>query len=329
MRIWKCLLIMLQAVTACVTAPTPGSAEPGAQFLHSRDDGKTWHTIRVPENTFFPPRLRRIWGFDHGPLFLLVSLDGAELALYRIDTPGGPWQKEYSGNQDIDALWGASPEAIYAVGSRGRILHRFGPGDWRPIPSGTTYDFYGIWGSSAENIFTAGEDGILRSTDRGATWHSVFYQKNALLYAIWGSSASDVYAVGANGLIVHTIDGGARWTAQHGPPTDLVAVWGSSDDDVYLVGGRGLILHSADHGQSFARQPGVPQERLLTVFGSSKSAVIAAGLSGIERTTDGGRTWQPALFNSSYTYLASWGSPGQGLFVVGVPHSGVMHNSYR
>jgi photosystem II stability/assembly factor-like uncharacterized protein len=64
----------------------------------------------------------------------------------------------------LKSVWGASATNVYAVGTRGAILH-FDGSSWSPMTTGTTATLYGIWGTTPTTVFVVGENGtILQGT---------------------------------------------------------------------------------------------------------------------------------------------------------------------
>ena len=67
-------------------------------------------------------------------------------------------------NPGLSAIWGSSPSDIYAVGTRGVIIHYDGS-SWNEMDSGTENDLLAVWGSSANDIYIAGADGTILHYD--------------------------------------------------------------------------------------------------------------------------------------------------------------------
>lgn len=59
-----------------------------------------------------------------------------------MDTPGGAW---------LESVWGASEDAVFAVGE-GETILRFDGGGWASMESGTSETLVGVWGSSDQNV---------------------------------------------------------------------------------------------------------------------------------------------------------------------------------
>ena len=60
----------------------------------------------------------------------------------------------------LNGVWGAAANDIWAVGDGGVIVH-FNGVDWSTIPSGTTENLSSIWGSGPNDIWAGGDSGIL------------------------------------------------------------------------------------------------------------------------------------------------------------------------
>lgn len=61
----------------------------------------------------------------------------------------------------LNAIWGASTSAIYAVGVAGAVVHYDGQ-SFKSIPSGTKRDLFTVVGRSAGEVFVAGDEVLLK-----------------------------------------------------------------------------------------------------------------------------------------------------------------------
>ncbi len=153
------------------------------------------------------PKLRRIWGTGSR----IWAVGGAGQILHTADVRNGEAvlfsEQDSATRNDLEDVWGSSPDDVWAVGAGGTIRHGTGTASvWSAVPSPTT----------------------------------------ANLHAVWGSGPSDVWAVGNDGAVLH-FDGQAWTLATIGlppgdSPTHLFGIWGSGPDDVWIVG-EGIILH--------------------------------------------------------------------------------------
>lgn len=106
-------------------------------------------------------------------------------------------------NAFLTAVWGSRTTDVYAVGTKGSIIHTDGSGTWSVQTSGTTNDLFGIFGTSANDVFVVGTNGtILHSTGDG-TWLEQNSGTTHDLVGVWAASPSDVWAVGKGGTIIH------------------------------------------------------------------------------------------------------------------------------
>jgi hypothetical protein len=120
-------------------------------------------------------------------------------------SPSGPtpphtskWAVQNSGILNRGrAVWGSSGNDVFAVGSRGTIVHYDGTA-WSPMNSGSDAELLGVWGSSSSDVFAVGYSAtggtILHYN--GTTWSTMASGSAANLCGVWGNSGSDVFAVG-------------------------------------------------------------------------------------------------------------------------------------
>lgn len=152
-----------------------------------------------------------------------------------------------SSGYGIQAIWGASTTAIWAV-SGPRIFSYNGAGGWNDVtPAGLaagTY-FWSVGGSGANDAYAGANNGLLVHWN-GSTWSPVTLPaafSSDAFYGVWGSKPSDVYATGP-GFIAHF--DGSTWSKQQLPSgtsgQNFGVIWGSGANDVY-VAGSGPVLH--------------------------------------------------------------------------------------
>ena len=116
----------------------------------------------------------------------------------------------------LNGIWGYTHDDLWAVGSKGTILH-FDGASWEKVPTPTEEDLFDIDGHESM------QDGDI-----------------------------DIYAVGASGTIIHW--DGAVWSLEPPVPdvrlstpgavvTDtLMGVWHGRDDGIFVVGEKGTFL---------------------------------------------------------------------------------------
>jgi hypothetical protein len=186
--------------------------------------------------------------------------------------------------EGLYAVWGASVDAVYAVGGwlpYSPAAVRYDGSSWVELGGlpGSPPGLSAVWGSASDDVWAVSYDARVMHFD-GSSWESA-YIANDPLFGIWGSSEIDVFAVGGGifqyAMVMHYT--GESWLPMSGAAGGwLNAVWGSASDDVYAVGREainhfnGYLWSEVDLGEiSLA---GVTLE---DVWGSSGSDVYAAG----------------------------------------------------
>ena len=70
------------------------------------------------------------------------------------------WDNPLPRGNALNAVWGAGPADVFAVGDYGTILHYDGTA-WKKMTSGTTNRLWGVWGSSSQDVFAVGDLGTI------------------------------------------------------------------------------------------------------------------------------------------------------------------------
>ncbi|MEJ2187091.1 MAG: Ig-like domain-containing protein, partial [Gemmatimonadota bacterium] len=189
-----------------------------------------------------------VTGVSSGQATIAAEVDGiVGYALVTVSATGTSpvtsWTFEAEPRAHLYAVWGTSPNDVFAVGQWKTILHYDGTA-WSPMEVDTTkicWDFKGVWGAGGDDVFAVGRCGTIAHYD-GTSWTDMSSPTGWNLEGVWGASSDDVYAAGWSGTLVHY--DGASWTVvPTGTDETLVAVWGTSADDVFVVGNGGTILH--------------------------------------------------------------------------------------
>jgi hypothetical protein len=188
---------------------------------------------------------------------------------------GGVWSREMLAvaADRLDAVWGPSPDDIWAVGrapgNLPLIVHRTG-GRWiaaRIVGSG---GLRAIWGASANDIWAVGAD-VLHYD--GNVWMKVDGGRDFLGV---GGMKKAVFAVGRKGLVARLATSGV--TVENPPlASDLFAVW-AGPGAVYAVGDYGKILVSPGDG-TWTEQVSGTEAPLFAVSGL-RGHIFAAGRLG-------------------------------------------------
>lgn len=226
----------------------------------------------------------------------------------------------------VRALWGTSPDDLYAAAGDGLLAHRDATG-WQliDVPKALVgRDLNAVFGFGSSDVFVAGERGTLAHYD-GTTWtaQEVADGWSDDLYGLWGAAPDDVYASG-EGEVLHY--DGTTWTRVEDPDTRSVTwrgISGSGATDV-LVAGEGGNFESA-HALHFTGADWVPVAVPDTGARSYLNHVGSVGPSQAFFVGTPGRTlwWNGSvlaeLANSTNEALVGvWGVSDTEAFAVGV-----------
>lgn len=176
--------------------------------------------------------------------------------------PGLRWLNPHPHGEDIQALWGASGDDVWLVGTGGSIA-RYDGVSLRPVESGVNEVLTSVWGSGPDDVWIGGDRGVLLRYDG----RSLVRQDIGAAYIadIWGSARDDVWLVqnppGDEAIPVLLHFDGTRWQPQAMPDSRLgvvFSVWAAGKKDAWA----GLMAF--DHtiwryqGDRFAGVPGSP-----------------------------------------------------------------------
>lgn len=182
---------------------------------------------------------------------------------------------------ELRAVWGSGPKAVFAVGDSGTAL-RF-DGEWHAEVGLTEEPLTGVWGSGPSDVYAVGRTGQILHYD-GTRWSNVPDVPSGSLNAIGGSGPSDLWAVGAEGHALHW--DGARWTASTIGKDRLDALWASGPNDVYVTSESGLLRYD---GHAWTEVKSHAARGPSVVAGSGPDHVLF-GLGGVIEHWDG-KTW--------------------------------------
>jgi photosystem II stability/assembly factor-like uncharacterized protein/tetratricopeptide (TPR) repeat protein len=156
------------------------------------------------------------------------------------------------------------------------------------------------------------------------------YFDDAALHAVQFVDAKEGWAVGDEGVVWHTIDAGKTWERQAtGTRASLRSVqflnpflgWIAGREELaHGQGSVGILLFTRDGGVTWQRllensMPGLNRVRFTDattgfVFGDGSDQFP----TGVFRTKDGGRTWEPIFGPRSPSWLAGEFVNGRGIF---------------
>lgn len=163
----------------------------------------------------------------------------------------------------LNAIWGASAETIFAVGTNG--LHmEYRDGRWqRRGPTFAGRHFAALWGRSADEVYAVGviegeRRGIIQHFD-GNVWRDE-YVADAPIYGVWGTDTM-ILAVGAKGMVYGKKVGTTEWAPRLSkglpanpkvPVTDespaLWSISGQGSDNFVIAAGQNRFFHYVGGG---------------------------------------------------------------------------------
>lgn len=180
---------------------------------------------------------------------------------------------------------------------------------WAPKATGSTFPINCISHGSSSAIFAAGFDEFFRSTNGGATWQKKPFIDN-FGNQVFSSNFTDIHFFNANeGVVVgniggfseyilRTTNGGESWTEVHSnnmgiQPPVLNEVDFPTPNVGYAVGRNGRVLKTTNSGETWSAQPGILvfSEIYSVDFINEQVGCITTSANTVQRTTDGGLTW--------------------------------------
>ena len=286
-----------------------------------RFDGKKWS----PMATGLPAwtELLGLWGTSATDIYAV----GANVILR---SGGGGWSAVAKPGAWLQAVWGASRSAIFAVGFQSKTA-RFDGKSWSLGGVGASVELTGVWGTSATNVFAAG-GGAIRRFD-GAKWTTVYAPVCADLHSVWGDSPTQMYVGAAVSTMLQNSPllrfDGARLVALTPPPktcTTVHALWGSSPANVLasqVTSSTSMIMRH--DGITLSVDLSAVNGAVQGLWGASASEVFAVGGGGaVIRRGVSGWTHEPLDLREqgSNTYRcpdlhAVWGASASTVFAVG------------
>jgi len=262
-------------------------------------DGRVWRPLALGRG-FLGPANQTFVAIAGVPGVTVGLIGTDDLATYE----GAAWAPAALPTAEtIDAVWGAGPDDVFAVGRNGTILHHDGL-RWTVQSSPTTVDLHAVWGTAPDDVYASGDAFTLLHYD-GASWSTL--RAGAIggtsgdftgLYAL---APGDVLASGPTGI--YRYDGSLAQVSTNAASS----VWGTDATHVWAAG-SGI---SAFDGVSWAATS--ITDPVVALSGTSATDVYAVGPTSYHFD---GSTWSPAPFGDGpLTDVCA--SPDLGVFVAG------------
>lgn len=168
--------------------------------------------------------------------------------VYRLQ--GGRFVPETTLPESVSALWGPTPDDVFAVGWSGMIMRKR-DGAWAPEASGEAARLTGVWGQSGD-IIAVGADGIALRSKGDGQWDReevpAGKEGRPLSFAgVWGDGAGTWYAITDSGEILARRDG--KWAIEHRVKWQLLGIQGNAEQgEIWVSGLQGQLWRSVGDG---------------------------------------------------------------------------------
>ncbi len=218
------------------------SASANHYLVH---DGDSWHELEAPPPPGSGAWTACIWAASAVDIWVAIANIPSKIMYY----DGITWHEQFSTDDLLYDIWGASPDDVFAISMDGRIYHYDGV-DWSMVlDENVGQILLGVWGSSGDDVYAVGEYNPVRPGPGGdilhydgTSWSAIDFTSENDLLDISGTSSSDIVAVGRNGFIVRF--DGTTWNPENSGTTRwLRYVWAGGPGDYWAVGQEGTILH--------------------------------------------------------------------------------------
>jgi hypothetical protein len=183
----------------------------------------------------------------------------------------------------LSAIWGASPEDIWAAGEGGTLLHWNGT-NWSAVASGTQSALRVIAGTSAKSVWAAGLDGTLlhfdgstwsRTKPDGTPWSPLSGANSRPMYALFADASDELWA-GGSGL--RRFDGKSWSHPFHPSHMAIMAIWGADSSHTWAIGSAGTLR--LWDGHAWMQVPHDQGPDFFGIWGSAVNDVWIVGSAG-------------------------------------------------
>lgn len=237
----------------------------------------------------------------------------------------------------LNAVWGTSENDVWAVGTRGAILHRDAAG-FRLVSAQSRENYYSVWGQDANDVWILG-DTPRRVVRAGSdyTFEEVVgagYNPEAFKPRLWavGGAGGETWMAGFDSAAwdatwaslwrLGSGDAGAAWLPIQGCEfpcsPQLYGLRFFAPGSAWAVGAFGatLRLEAGDAGPVWNPYDARSAADLHALWGTSDGATWAVGAQGTIRYFDGSE-WQPITSPTAQSLHAIWGTQSNDVWAVG------------
>lgn len=247
-NVWAVGSIYFKDSTGQFIYPAFGAAHwNGAKWEFKRLPAQApGYTTYLTPNGIFAFAPDDIW-FAHGGVH---HYDGRQIRSFWVNSFPGNANAILDSGQFIDKIWGTSSSNLWAVGTRGAIIHFDGTA-WQKLESGTTQDIQDIWGIVDENTkeqkilcpvsnkYHGGEKRVLQILPNNQVV-DFDWTPQRVAYSIWFLENTPIYACGGAFFRYEN----KQWIKVTALPNIFQnRVRGNNQNDVFVVGDFGVFAH--------------------------------------------------------------------------------------
>ena len=228
------------------------------------------------------------------------------------------WHSQYSGcEESLSSIYFIDSNIGFTCGANGTILKTVNGGeDWTAQNSGTTLPLGYVQFANADTGFVVGGiwdgDGIvLRTIDGGDTWTTSGTCNNMITSIAILNSTKAIYTggYGCGTGVGMTTDAGENWTSVDNPSSHIWnrEVFFVNDTTGYIVGSYEKFIKTTDGGLTWSGTIDMTKGMYRGVYFTSIDTGFVIGAAGVNKTVDGGETWNVVLpgINGSHVKFAS------------------------
>lgn len=234
------------------------------------DEGKVWHwdgmnLAEMDSLTMF--NLQGIWGSSPSDIHVAGGHGIWHWDGWSWKQTWEPWQGGIAFGLE---LWGSGHDDVWAVGSKGAMVH-FDGQSWERVEGVTDKDLYAVWGAGRDDIYVGGDKDLVHFD--GELWESVPGFKRQRVTGLWGSGPNDVWAATDQGLLHFD---GKTWESA-GLRENTSGVWGTSATDVLTLTATHLLQYDGSRWRSVRR---ADAKVIRQLWGKPRGDLMAIGDDG-------------------------------------------------
>lgn len=246
-----------------------------------------------------------------------VVLAAGQNGLVGRSTDGGAtWTFTHVGTRNLDALAFATDTVAVAAGDNGALWRSTDAGQtWTPVASVNTSTISDVqFASATVGVASAWGSAMLRTTNGGLTWSLASSDSSVAYDAVrFAPDGVTAVAVGVGGRIQRSLDAGATFADAAPSARTDYAGVAFNGAGTGLAAGGSGIVRTTD-GATWTPMAG-SGSGLASVAFASPTTAVAGGVNGVlMRSTNGGVSWSAVSSpNTSQVNAIAFGASGSGI----------------